>query len=68
MQIKMPEKLALGFLILMSLKLGLILFLFPELLFSEPKLPILQVVGFMAPYFIYLFLEIGMVLKWLNNN
>ncbi|MGB3590210.1 MAG: hypothetical protein WBA16_00860 [Nonlabens sp.] len=67
-QLRMPDKLGMGFLSLVTVKLGLILFIFPELIDENESLGTSQLLGFLGPYFIFLFLEIGLVLKWLNDN
>ena len=63
-----PDKLGYGFLALIFIKCGAALVLFPELISEDPKLSKAELLGFLAPYFIFLFVEVGIVIKWLNDN
>lgn len=62
-----PDKLGFAFLALVFVKFGVVLILFPELI-GEPSLPKREILGFLTPYFIFLFIEATIVVKWLNNN
>ena len=63
-----PDNLGYLFLGLMSIKLGAILIFFPQLMDSELDLNRSQLLGFLIPYLLFLFAEIGIVLKWLNDS
>ncbi|ARN78351.1 hypothetical protein BST97_10315 [Nonlabens spongiae] len=63
-----PNNLGYVFLGLVFMKFGAILIFFPELIDNELELTLRQVLGFLAPYFLFLFAEIGIVLKWLNDS
>ncbi|MGB5980787.1 MAG: hypothetical protein WBG46_01460 [Nonlabens sp.] len=63
-----PNNLGYIFLGLVFMKFGAILIFFPELIDDEMQLTRKQLLGFLAPYFLFLFAEIGMVLKWLNDS
>ena len=63
-----PDNLGYVFLGLMFVKLGGVLIFFPELTSDEVDLGLRQLLGFLAAYFLFLFAEIGIVLKWLNDS
>jgi hypothetical protein len=63
-----PDKLGYAFLALVFIKFGAIFLTFPELLSENPKLSKLDLLSFLAPYFIFLFIEVAIVIKWLNKN
>lgn len=63
-----PNNLGYVFLGLVFIKFGAILIFFPELIDDEMELTRKQLLGFLAPYFLFLFAEIGVVLKWLNDS
>ncbi len=63
-----PDKLGYGFLGLIFIKCGAAIVLFPELIAEDPALTKPELLGFLAPYFIFLFIEVGIVIKWLNDN
>lgn len=63
-----PDKLGFAFLALVFVKFGAVFLLFPELLNDEPKLSKVEILGFLGPYFIFLFIEATIVIKWLNKN
>jgi len=63
-----PDKLGFSFLALVFVKFGVVFLLFPELLSDDPKLSKVELLGFLAPYFIFLFMEAAIVIKWLNKN
>lgn len=63
-----PDKLGYGFLGLIFIKCGAAIVLFPELIADDPALSKPQLLGFLAPYFVFLFIEVGIVIKWLNDN
>ncbi|AZQ43206.1 DUF6168 family protein [Nonlabens ponticola] len=63
-----PDKLGYAFLAAIFIKCGAALVLFPELIAEDPALSKRQLLGFIAPYFIFLFVEVGIVIKWLNKN
>lgn len=63
-----PEKLGYGFLGLIFVKCGAAIILFPELIAEDPALSKAELLSFLAPYFIFLFIEVGIVIKWLNDN
>lgn len=63
-----PNNLGYVFLGLVFMKFGAILIFFPELIDDELELTRRQLLGFLAPYFLFLFAEIGIVLKWLNDS
>lgn len=63
-----PDKLGYGFLGLIFIKCGAAIVLFPELIAEDPALSKAELLGFLAPYFIFLFIEVGIVIKWLNDN
>jgi len=62
-----PDKLGFAFLALVFIKFGIVLILFPELI-TGPSLSRVEVLGFLIPYFIFLFLEATIVIKWLNKK
>ncbi|PQJ31398.1 hypothetical protein BST92_05435 [Nonlabens arenilitoris] len=62
-----PDKLGFAFLALVFIKFGIVLIMFPELI-TGPSLSKVEVLGFLIPYFIFLFLEAAIVIKWLNKN
>jgi hypothetical protein len=62
------DNLGVVFLGLVTMKFGGILIFFPELIDGELELTTRDLLGFLAPYFIFLFAEIVIVLKWLNDN
>jgi len=63
-----PDKLGFAFLALVFIKFGVVFLLFPELLSDEPKLSRAEILGFLGPYLIFLFMEATIVIKWLNKN
>jgi len=63
-----PDKLGYGFLGLIFVKCGAAIILFPELIAEDPALSKAELLSFLAPYFIFLFIEVGIVIKWLNDN
>jgi len=63
-----PNNLGYVFLGLVFIKFGAILIFFPELIDDDLELTRRQLLGFLAPYFLFLFAEIGIVLKWLNDS
>lgn len=63
-----PDKLGFAFLALVFIKFGVVFLLFPELLSDEPKLSRAEILGFLGPYLIFLFIEATIVIKWLNKN
>ncbi|MGJ8683907.1 MAG: hypothetical protein ACSHWW_04750 [Nonlabens sp.] len=63
-----PDKLGFAFLALVFVKFGVVLLLFPELLSEDPKLSKTELLAFLAPYFIFLFMEAAIVINWLNKN
>lgn len=63
-----PDKLGYAFLALVFIKFGAIFLTFPELLSENPKLSKVDLLAFLAPYFIFLFIEVAIVIKWLNKN
>lgn len=63
-----PDKLGYGFLGLIFVKCGAAILLFPELIADDPSLSKTELLGFLTPYFIFLFIEVGIVIKWLNDN
>lgn len=63
-----PDKLGFPFLALVFVKFGVVFLLFPELLSDDPKLSKIELLGFLVPYFIFLFMEAIIVIKWLNKN
>lgn len=63
-----PDKLGYAFLALVFVKFGAVFLIFPELLSENPKLSKVELLGFLAPYFIFLFIEAAIVIKWLNKN
>jgi cadmium resistance protein CadD (predicted permease) len=63
-----PDKLGYGFLGLIFVKCGVAILLFPELIAEDPSLSKADLLSFLAPYFIFLFIEVGIVIKWLNDN
>lgn len=63
-----PDKLGYGFLGLIFVKCGAAILLFPELIAEDPALSKAELLSFLAPYFIFLFIEVGIVIKWLNDN
>jgi hypothetical protein len=62
------NRLGLVFLGLVILKFGGIFIFFPELIDDDIQLTKLDLLGFLAPYFIFLFLEIIILHKWLSDN
>ncbi len=68
MQWHMADKVHIGFIAMISVKLGLAVILFPELLQNDPALSRPEILAFLVPYFLYLFIEIMIVVKWLNKN
>ncbi|QJP33838.1 hypothetical protein F0365_05175 [Nonlabens sp. Ci31] len=63
-----PDKLGYAFLALVFVKFGAVFLLFPELLSEDPKLSKVEILGFLSPYFIFLFMEAAIVINWLNKN
>ncbi|WP_194851541.1 DUF6168 family protein [Nonlabens antarcticus] len=63
-----PDKLGFGFLALVFVKCGAALLIFPDLLNEDPALTQAEMLGFLTPYFIFLFIEVTIVIKWLNDN
>lgn len=63
-----PDNLGYSFLLAITIKCGITLLFFPELILKEYHLSVLDVLGFLIPYFIFLFIEVAFVIKWLNNN
>jgi hypothetical protein len=63
-----PGNLGYSFLLAIVIKCGITLLLFPELIIKDYNLSIVDVLGFLIPYFIFLFIEVVLVIKWLNNN
>ncbi len=62
------NKLGLVFLALVIMKFVGIFIFFPELIDDGIQLTKLDLLGFMMPYFIFLFLEIIILHKWLSDN
>lgn len=62
------NNLGLIFMGLVMMKFGGIIICFPELIDDDLQLSTRDLLGFLAPYFIFLFAEIIIVLKWLNDN
>lgn len=67
-QLYVPDNLGYAFLALVFLKLGAVIFIFPEIISDAPKLSKVQLLHFLAPYAIFLITEATIVIKWLNKN
>ena len=63
-----PDKLGYGFLGLIFIKCGAAIVLFPELIAEDPALSKAELLSFLVPYFVFLLIEVGIVIKWLNDN
>jgi len=63
-----PDKLGYGFLGLIFIKCGAAVLLFPELIAEDTALSKAELLSFLTPYFVFLFIEVGIVIKWLNDN
>ncbi|KQC32310.1 hypothetical protein AAU57_02435 [Nonlabens sp. YIK11] len=63
-----PEKLGYAFMAAIFVKCGLAIVCFPELIVKNSGLNLMEVLGFLVPYFIFLFIEVVIVIKWLNDN
>jgi hypothetical protein len=62
------KNLGVVFLGLVMMKFGAIILFFPELIDDKLELTTRDLLGFLGPYFIFLFAEMIIVLKWLNDN
>jgi len=62
------NNLGLVFLGLVMMKFGAIVIFFPELIDQNIALTKRDLLGFLAPYFIFLFAEMIIALKWLNDK
>ena len=62
-----PNQLGYVFLVTVFVKFGTALILFPQLLQTEPALTRGQTLSFLIPYFVFLAVEVLMVIKWLNK-
>ncbi len=63
-----PSKLGYAFLALVLVKFGAVVLIFPELIDKDPGLGKAELLGFLVPYFLFLFAEAAIVIKWLNKN
>ena len=63
-----PDKLGYGFLGLIFIKCGAAIVLFPELIADDPGLSKAELLQFLTPYALFLFMEVAIVIKWLNDN
>lgn len=62
------DKLGFVFIGLLMVKIGALIIVFPEILSDEVALSKVDKLHLLVPYFIYLFLETALVIKWLNHK
>jgi len=56
------------YLLAMTIKFGLAILFFPDLLNSSKQVTIFNLLEFLFPYFVFLIIETLIVVKWLNSK